>query len=160
MNHKMNKNLEVLVLVVLLVAISISMTGADYHEIVVFVGHPDVSLLGAGELKESLKGKIPLEKLTPEEKEEYACVIIKRGDKYFWKSREGYEVTRHLGRYGITFRRLDRPDYVLIIHESLRDPSMRRLLGETDKHHYVEHITDGLISHNYWGRVVYEEDGR
>ena len=156
----MNHNLEVLVLVVLLVAISISMTGADYHEIVVFVGHPDVSLLGAGELKESLKGKIPLEKLAPEEKEEYACVIIKRGDKYFWKSREGYEVTRHWGRAGIMFRRLDRPDYVWILRESLRNPSMRMLIGQTNKHDYVEHITDGLISFNYWGRVVYEEDGR
>ena len=147
-------------LVFLFMMMSVILTGADYHEIVVFVGHPDVSLMVAGELKESLKGKIPLRKLTPEEKEEYACVIIKQSDKYFWKSREGYEVTRHLGRGGIMFRRLDRPDYVWIIHKSLRDPSIRWLLGETDKHHYVEHITDGLISINYWGRVVSEEDGR
>ena len=161
MNHKMNKNLEVLVLVVLLVAISISMTGADYHEIVVFVGHPDVSLVGAGELKESLKGKIPLEKLTPEQKEKSACVIIRRGDKYFWKSRDGYEVSKQRMPSGdIMFRRLDRPDYVRIVAEFRRDNSLSAMMNSNSKHHYVEHVTKALISFNYWGRVVYEEDGR
>ena len=162
MNHKMNKNLEVLVLVVFLVAISISMTGADYHEIKVFVGDPNVMLLGAGTLKESLKGKIPLEKIPPEKRDELACVIVRRGDKYFWKSREGYEVARQRMPDGdIMFRRLDRPDYVRIVMDATRDNPLSAMMNRDHYHHYVEHITLGLISVNYWGRVVTEtEDNR
>ena len=83
-------------LVVLLLIISVSMTGADNREITVFVGHPNVRLGAAGVWDESMKGKIQLEKIPTEKKEEYACMIVKRGDKYFWKSRENYEVTKHL----------------------------------------------------------------
>lgn len=65
----MNRRLEMLLLVALFLVMSISMTGADYYEIEVFVGHPSVTLLGMGTLKEELKDKISLEKLSPEKKE-------------------------------------------------------------------------------------------
>lgn len=156
----MNRHVEMLLLVALFLIISISMTGADYHEIEVFVGHPSVMLVGTGTLKEELKGKIPLEKLSPEKKKELACVIIKRGDKYFWKSREGYEVAKlRMPGGDLIFRRLDRADYVRITQKALRDlDQFSQMVYNDHTHHYVEHITHGLISYNYWGHVIYEAE--
>ena len=59
----MNRHVEMLLLVALFLIISISMTGADYHEIEVFcLDNPSVRVLAMGTLEEELKGKIPLEK--------------------------------------------------------------------------------------------------
>ncbi len=145
-------------LAVLLLIISVSMTGADNHEITVFVGHPSVRLGAAGVWDESMKGKIQLEKIPTEKKEEYACIIVKRGDKYFWKSRENYEVTKHLIGAYVEYRRPDRCDYVRIANPSIRgDELVNALMFSDSTHHYVEHLTIGLTSINYWGRVIYED---
>ena len=155
----MNRRLKMLMLAVLLFIISISLTGADYHEIEVFVGHPTVRVMAAGVAGKNLKGKIPLEKISPEKKEEFACVIVKRGNKYFWKSRDGYEVHKRLWGTYTEFRRLDRLDYVRIANPNIRDNSLvDTLMYSGSGHHYVEHLTTGLASVNYWGRVVYEDD--
>ena len=145
-------------LAVLLLIISVSMTGADNHEITVFVGHPAVRLGVAGVWDESMKGKIQLERIPSEKKEEYACIIVKRGDKYFWKSRENYEVTKHLIGAYVEYRRPDRCDYVRIANPSIRgDELVNALMFSDSTHHYVEHLTIGLTSINYWGRVIYED---
>ena len=145
-------------LTILLFTITISMTGADNREITVFVGHPTVRLVAAGTWDESMKGKIQLEKVPTEKKDEFACIIVKRGDKYFFKSRQNYEVTKHfIGAY-VEYRRPDRCDYVRIANPSIRGHELTSALMSSDlTHHYVEHLTIGLTSINYWGRVIIEE---
>ena len=121
-----------------------------------FVGHPTVRLVAMGTLDEKFAGKIPLEQVPPEKRQEFACVIVKRGNKYFWKSRDGYEVTQHrVGSY-IEFRRLDRSDYVRVANKGLRDNVFGGIFNKDSNHHYVEHLTRGLISVNYWGRAIYD----
>lgn len=97
-------------------------------------------------------------KLTPERAQKLDCVIIKKGDKYFWTSRDNHEVEKNVGGAFITFKRLDRPDYVRIV-----DPNMKKdaaLLDKTSqKFDYVEHITINLTGLTYYGRMVkYQPD--
>lgn len=58
------------------------------------------------------------------------------------------------------FRRLDRLDYVRIVMKAKRkfDPVLRQMINQDHTHHYVEHLTLGLISYSYWGHVIYEAD--
>lgn len=96
--------------------------------------------------------------LTPERAQKLDCVITKKGDKYFWTSRDGHEVEKIVRGAFITFRRLDRPDYVRIV-----DPDMKKgvaLLDEAaEKFDYVEHITLNLTSVTYYGSMIkYQPD--
>ena len=60
-------------------------------------------------------------KLSRELRNKLDCVIIKKGDKYFWTSRDNHEVEKIVGGAFITFKRLDRPDYVRIV-----DPNSKK----------------------------------
>ena len=58
-----------------------------------------------------------LDKLSEDKTSEYRCVISKKGDKYYWKSREDKEMEKSEGGIYITFTRSDgAPDYVRTIN--------------------------------------------
>ena len=92
-------------------------------------------------------------KFSPEQAKKLDCVIVKKGDKYFWTSRDDHEVEKIVGGAFITFRRLDRPDYVRIVNPDLKKGAA--LLDEAaGKFDYVEHITINLTSLTYYGSMM------
>ena len=97
-------------------------------------------------------------KLSPEQANKLDCVIIKKGDKYFWTSRDNHEVEKIVGGSYITFRRLDLPDYVRIVDPDLKKGAalFDEVAGTFD---YVEHITINLTTLTYYGSMVkYQPD--
>lgn len=92
-------------------------------------------------------------KFSPEQAKKLDCVITKKGDKYFWTSRDDHEVEKIVGGAFITFKRLDRPDYVRIVDPDLKTATslLEKAAQEFD---YVEHITINLSSLTYYGRIV------
>lgn len=123
-------------------------------EVVVFVGHPKVKIVAAAKNHPSMFSEVPEEKTF-----EFRCEIVKRGKKYYWKSRDAHEVKRHLVGAFVEFRRLDRSDYVRIANSTIRGEPLAGLALRDESilsYHYVEHLTLGLTSINYWGSVNYE----
>lgn len=118
----------------------------------VFIGLPKTGTAFSG--TEDAK----LLKLSHERAKKLDCVIIKKGDKYFWTSRDDHEVEKIVGGAFITFRRLDRPDYVRIVNPDLKRGAA--LLDEAaEKFDYVEHITINLTSLTYYGSAIkYQPD--
>ncbi|MBI1927251.1 hypothetical protein HYR99_23790 [Candidatus Poribacteria bacterium] len=115
-------------------------------EVIVFVGHPKVKMLADG-VKDGVLEEVPQEKVV-----EFSCVISKIGDKYYWTSRDKWEVMKIKSGAFITFKRLDRPDYVRVIEPESKEAVA--LLSETVvKFDYVEHLTINLSSVTYWGKI-------
>ena len=118
----------------------------------IFIGFPK-SGTGFNGLQEA-----KLLKFSPEQAKKLDCVITKKGDKYFWTSRDDLEVEKIARGAFITFRRLDRPDYVRIVNPDLKKGAA--LLDEAaEKFDYVEHITINLTSLTYYGSMIkYQPD--
>ena len=122
-------------------------------EIIIFVGHPKVRLIGS-----ALDTHGP-EEVLKEEVVEFRCEITKRGDKYYWTSRDDYKMEKVLVGLGyIEFHRVDPADYVRITTPAIRgEPIVGKIVpGHLPEYDYTEHITFGLSSVNYWGKVIYE----
>ena len=162
----MGKRLEVLLLVVLSIVMSVILTGAVHSklinnyeidgaqqdEVVVFIGHPKVKVVVDGLIK---AGAVDV----PDEKaSEFACIIVKEGNTYYWKSRDNYKVIGERWGAYINFERPDRPDYVRIADPSIRGNNVSALaVGDhMMSYDYVEHITMGLTSINYYGLALHD----
>jgi len=111
----------------------------------VFVGMPNTKT----EATESETIRRPIEARI-----ESACVITKRGDTFYWASREGkvMKPTSH-GFYitynaydGAGYLRFDNPDTVGLLGE---------ISGEDHKTQYTEHMLLGLASITYRGEVLF-----
>jgi hypothetical protein len=79
------------------------------------------------------------------------CVISKIEDKYYWASRENVEMVK-IERAGafITFLAVNGSGYVKVIKPELKEAAS--LMSKTEESFdYVEHLTIGLRSVNYWG---------
>ena len=118
----------------------------------IFIGLPQTGMAFNG-LED---GK--LIRLSPERANKLDCVIIKKGDKYFWTSRDNYELEKVVGGAYITFKRLNRPDYVRIV-----DPNMKKGTAIVDeaasKYDYVEHIVTHMTTVTYYGQMLkYQPD--
>ncbi len=82
---------------------------------------------------------------------EFKCVITKKGDKYFWTSRDNVELIRIQSGAFLTFVATSGAGYVRIISPELKDAAA--LMGETEeKYDYVEHMLIGLRSVTYYGK--------
>jgi hypothetical protein len=79
---------------------------------------------------------------------EFRVVILKEGDRFFWKTREMKEVTRHRSGIFVTFQAVDGSGYVRV--ES-SNAAMINLLGSPDIT-YIEHLKLGLNTITYQGR--------
>ena len=119
------------------------------EEVVVFVGHPEVRV------NTNFLGVDSREELSPEEVEEFTCVISRIGEKFYWKSREksgqdDLEMVKSGSFHYITFRRKSSTDYIKIFRPySSKLPILNSL--EFD---YIEHIPHALGSINYLGKVA------
>ena len=112
-------------------------------EVIVFVGIPKVRMTAEG------KEDGALEKLSKDKASEYRCVISKKGDKYYWKSREDKEMEKSESGIYITFTRSDgAPDYVRTIN-----PAFLEAAAAFGDYGYIEHLTHALSSITYWGNV-------
>jgi len=136
---------------VLLVGVmSVTLTGAQQGEVVVFIGHPKVKVEVPGLSFIVSDLDIPVEKVSAEKVSEFACVIVKKGDTYYLKSRENRKLilTHDDGAY-FNFQFPNRPDYVRIV-----DPTIRNVISAMGTpYDYVEHLTGGISSINYYGKA-------
>ena len=69
---------------------------------IVFIGRPKIRTAMNGQLNPGH------ETLSGNKGEEFLCVITKENGRYFWKSRDGYEVRVKIHGSFIDFQRLDR----------------------------------------------------
>ena len=110
----------------------------------VFIGIPETRTTASG-----IEEDTEFLNLTSEQAQKFDCVITKKGDKYFWTTRDNREMEKIEEPGYITFRMLDRPDYVRIVNPK----------APIRKFGYVEHITFVLGSINYHGQIVkYQPD--
>ena len=141
---------KVVLLVGLLVVISVTLTGVQQGEVVVFIGHPKVKVEVPGLSFIVSDLDIPVEKVFAEKVSEFACVIVKKGDAYYWKSRENRKLipTHDDGAY-VTFQLPNRPDYVRIVNPTIRNV----IYAMGTPFNYVVHLTVGISSINYYGKA-------
>ena len=81
----------------------------------------------------------------------FRCVISKIEDKYYWASRENVEMVK-IERAGvfIAFLAVNGSGYVRVIKPEFKEAAS--LMSKTEESFdYVEHLTIGLRSVNYWG---------
>ena len=129
---------QLLVLLLILSFAFVPFVSTQQDEVVIFVGYPEVKIVAAAKDLPGMFSKISTEKTF-----EFRCEIVKRGDKYYWKSRDNYEVVRELTGAFVEFRRLDRPDYVRIANSTIRGESLAALALKSEailSHDYVEHL--------------------
>jgi hypothetical protein len=87
-------------------------------------------------------------KMPRAESEEYKCIISRRGNKYYWTSREDKELRMVGSGIYITFSTVSGNGD----HITFRMPFESELLKpHKDELTYVEHITYGTQSINYMG---------
>ena len=83
---------------------------------------------------------------------EFKCVVTKKGDKYFWTTRNNVELARIQSGAFVTFVATSGAGYVRIISPELKDAAA--LMSETEKKYdYVEHMLIGLRSVTYYGKL-------
>jgi len=141
----MNKVLGRLLLTGLLIMMSVTLTGAQQAEVIVFIGHPKVKVAVDGVLEE---GAVDI---AAENVPKFVCVIVRKGDIYYWKSRNRSKLKVEKQGLFFTFKRPDHPDYVRIV-----DPRARELYSALSDipFDYVEHLTAGLKSITYYGKAT------
>lgn len=121
-------------------------SSAIAKEVVIFEGVPDMKLQADGK-KENPHA---LEKLSKTKASEYRCVITKKGDKYYWKSRDNKELRRNESGIYITFNRTDgSPDYIRITN-----PTYSSTAATFGDYTYVEHLAHTLTTITYWGQIL------
>ena len=89
--------------------------------------------------------------LTADKALEYRLLITKKDEKYYWASRENVEMIKIEGTGAfITFLAVNGSGYARVIKPELKEAAS--LLSKTEESFdYVEHLTIGLRSINYWG---------
>ena len=135
-----------LILVILMAALPVT------AENIVFIGSPEFRLQHSG----TSKGRIEKVAFTHSEKMEWACVIVKRMGKYYWRSRENKELIVVQGGDYLTFSPVNgSSDYVKVRIPYTPDPKLEPLsqleLDPSADFDYTEHLTLGLTSISYWG---------
>jgi hypothetical protein len=120
---------------IVLSLLTLSLFGADT---IVFTGIPDTRVVTTYEREER-------EKLDAEAGEKAECVIVQRGRKYYWASRDDAPLTR-----------VDVPNFTYFIHTG-GGGFIKVLTGSRAETQlpadYMEQINRGLETITYWGKV-------
>ncbi len=138
-----------LILVILMATLPVA------AENIVFIGSPEFRLQHSG----TSKGRIEKVEFAHNEKMEWACVIVKRMGKYYWRSRENKElIVVQAGEY-LTFSPGNgSSDYVKVRIPYTPDPKLEQLsrleFDPSAHYEYTEHLTIGLTSISYWGDIA------
>ena len=134
---------RVLTIFILATVIFIPSAGAT-QATTVFAGLPGVKISEGG------VERVP-ENLSRDRAVNFACVISRIGDKYYWASRENKEMIRIESGAFITFLAVDGVGYVRIVAPGMKE-AVSLIMGETEtKFDYVEHALIGLRSVTYYG---------
>ena len=129
----------------LFVAVLLLYSSAYAESLTVFKGRPSIKVSEGGVTRTP-------EKLDPSKVVNLACVISKIGNEYFWASRENTPLSPVESGAFITFVALNGSGYVRIIKSDLKQTAS--LMSETEKEFdYVEHLTIGLRSVTYYGKL-------
>lgn len=140
------KLIHYLSLVLLTLSLSLSSaTSSTQEAVTVFIGIPTH--------KVSEGGIERTPEILPREKGVAArCVISKIGNDYYWASRDNVKLLRRESGSFVTFVGESKGGYVKIIYP--KEKKAAALLSETEQtFDYVEHLTIGLRSVNYWGKL-------
>lgn len=109
----------------------------------VFAGLPQVKISEGG------VGRAP-ENVSGDRAVNFACVISRIGDKYYWASRENKEMIPIAGGAFITFLAVDGAGYVRIVAPGMKGAVS--VMGDTEsRFDYAEHALIGLRSVTYYG---------
>jgi hypothetical protein len=120
-------------------------TIAQSQPVTVFRGRPSVKISEGG--IERLPEAISREKAINVE-----CVISRIGDELYWASRENVPMVAVDSGAFIVYIAATGAGYVKVIRPNMKE--IASLMGETEaKFDYVEHITLGLRSVTYYGKV-------
>jgi hypothetical protein len=113
---------------------------------IIFTGIPLIKILNENG-KEGSPERLPKDRAS-----EYKCSIAKRGDKYFWQSRENVELSRNQSGIYTTFVAKNGSGYIRII-----DSKMKKVLFEKEEqpYDYMEHLITGLSTITYYGTMTY-----
>ena len=132
-------------LLVLLLACLLLVKGYSKEDAeVVFTGIPALKISEGGVER-------VVEDINEDKASEFKCVITKKGDKYFWASRNNVELNRIQSGAFLTFIATSGVGYVRIISPELKDTAA--LMSETEeKYDYVEHMLIGLRAVTYYGK--------
>jgi len=132
-------------LLVLLLACLLLVKGYSKEDAeVVFTGIPALKISEGGVER-------VVEDINEDKASEFKCVITKKGDKYFWTSRNNIELNRIQSGVFLTFIATSGVGYVRIIPPELKDTAA--LMSETEeKYDYVEHMLIGLRAVTYYGK--------
>ena len=137
---KVLKNISVL----LLFMFSFVPVTSTQNETIVFLGYPKV-IIGNSPPEDGKTG-CKTEYLASKDSIEYRCVIVKRGKRYYWSSREDKELKKTETGMFIVFTRVDGyTDYIKIVK-----PGLRELTG----YGYMEHMTVLLSTITYFGSDI------
>ena len=144
---KVLKNISVL----LLLMFSFVPVTSTQNETIVFLGDPKVRI-GVNPPSDDGKTGCKTENLSSKDSSEYRCIIVKRGKRYYWQSRDDKELKKTESGMFIIFNRVDGyTDYIKIVN-----PRWREIIGhgKNDKYEYMEHITGQLSTLTYLGSDI------
>lgn len=123
---------------ILLSALSLVWTMVGAQETIVFSGYP-VSKVESG-IEATTRSE-----MTGAQSSEYRVLIVKRGTKYYWASREDRELMHFQSGIAHWFIS-ESSGYIKII-----DPSLMLGNAGADQYVYIEHMTLLVDTITYWG---------
>lgn len=117
------------------------LTQAPGDSVVVLEGRPVAKVEGAEDAARHTA-------VTGAEREKLKLVIVRKGDRYFWASRENRELERRAA--GAFHYYIDRTDggYIRVFDRSTLPESLRPEGGQFE---YVEHVPVWRSTLTYWG---------
>lgn len=138
----------IVVVLICVLIVGITSISKTQTETIIFEGYPTIRAVVNGKDKKGNPSPCVTVKIPRLESQEYKCIISKRGNKYYWTSREDKELIPRVHGIYITFLSLGGNGD----HITFRMPFTNRLLQPSkDMITYVEHITHGVTSLNYMG---------
>ena len=112
----------------------------------IFIGMPIVKISEAGITRIS-------EKLNKQQADNYQCIIVQEGDKYYWASRQNVELAPLSVGAFTTYIALNGSGLIRIIDKEYKD--MASLMSDTEfSYDYIEFLMIGLRTITYYGKAI------
>jgi len=124
----------------------LAFSGSVFADELVFEGYPSKKI----EITEQTSASFDIAK---SKASEYKVVIVREGEKYYWRSRNNLQlVPMQSGAY-VTYLAVNGSGYVRVLNETMRE--MYKILPDEEKQKsylYMEHLIHQLGSITYYGR--------
>jgi hypothetical protein len=130
----------------LLVAVSFGHGSTLYAAELEFEGTPSLKVV-------LLEGKPLSASVAGLEAAELRVVIVRDGDKYFWRSRENVPLMKTVSGSYITYLALNGAGYIRVLTPAMRKLREQLPAAEREKEYvYMEHLINQLRSVTYMGK--------